>query len=62
MTWSFADEPDHIRLLRDSLREFVAREMPDEQVRAWDREHHFPADLWPKVAALGICGLTVDEQ
>lgn len=61
MSWSYADEPEHIRLLRDSLRAFVAREMPAEKVRQWDRDHHFPADLWPKVAALGICGLTIDE-
>lgn len=60
MSWSYGDEPEHIRLLRDSLRAFVAKEMPDEKVRAWDQAHHFPADLWPKVAALGICGLTID--
>jgi alkylation response protein AidB-like acyl-CoA dehydrogenase len=62
VSWSFADEPDHIRLLRDSLRQFVAREMPEEKVRAWDRDHHFPSELWDKVAALGICGLTIDER
>ncbi len=60
--WSFSDEPEHLRLLRDSLRTFVTREMPDERVREWDRAHHFPADLWSKVAALGVCGLTIDEQ
>ncbi len=62
MSWSYTDEPEHIRLLRDSLRAFVAREMPAEKVRAWDKAHHFPEDLWPKVAALGICGLTIDEK
>jgi len=61
MSWTYTDEPEHVRLLRDSLRAFVAKEMPAEHVRAWDRDHHFPADLWPKVAALGICGLTIDE-
>ncbi len=61
MTWSYAEEPEHIRLLRDALRAFVARELPSDKVRAWDKAHHFPDDLWPKVAALGICGLTVDE-
>lgn len=62
MSWSFTDEPEHIRLLRETLRQFVAREMPGEQVRQWDRAHHFPAELWAKVAALGVCGLTVDER
>ena len=61
MSWTYAEEPEHIRLLRDSLRAFVAKEMPAEKVREWDKAHHFPADLWPKVAALGICGLTIDE-
>lgn len=61
MSWAYADEPEHVRLLRDSLRAFVRREMPAAQVRQWDRQHHFPAGLWPKVAALGICGLTIDE-
>ena len=56
MSWTYAEEPEHIRLLRDSLRAFVAKEMPAEKVREWDKAHHFPADLWPKVAALGICG------
>jgi alkylation response protein AidB-like acyl-CoA dehydrogenase len=62
MTWSFTDEPDHIRLLRDAVCEFVARYMPDQSVREWDRAHHFPPDLWQKVAELGICGLTVEES
>jgi alkylation response protein AidB-like acyl-CoA dehydrogenase len=61
MTWSYVEEPEHIRLLRDALQSFVSREMPAEKVRAWDKAHHFPRDLWPKVAALGICGLTIDE-
>ncbi len=62
MSWSYQEEPEHIRLLRESLKRFVAKEMPPEAVRQWDRDHHFPADLWPKVAALGICGLTIDER
>jgi alkylation response protein AidB-like acyl-CoA dehydrogenase len=61
MTWSYVEEPEHIRLLRDALQSFVAREMPAEMVRSWDKAHHFPQELWPKVAALGICGLTIDE-
>ena len=62
MSWGYTDEPEHIRLLRDSLQAFVAKEMPADAVRQWDKNHHFPAELWPKVADLGICGLTIDEQ
>ena len=57
----FADEPEHVRLLRETLRRFVAAEMPPEAVRRWDREHRFPRDLFAKLAALGVCGLTIDE-
>jgi len=61
MSWSFAEEPEHVTMLRDTLRRFVTAEMPADKVQQWDRDHHFPAELWRKVAALGICGLTVDE-
>jgi alkylation response protein AidB-like acyl-CoA dehydrogenase len=54
-------EPEHIALLRDTLRRFVAAEMPAEAVRRWDREHRFPPELFRKLAALGVCGLTIDE-
>jgi alkylation response protein AidB-like acyl-CoA dehydrogenase len=59
---SFADEPEHVALLRDTIRRFAAAEMPPERVRQWDREHHFPMELFHKLAALGVCGLTIDEQ
>lgn len=62
MGWSFSEEPEHITLLRETLQRFVAEEMPKEQVRQWDRDHHFPRALWEKVAALGLCGLTVGEE
>lgn len=58
----FADEPEHVRLLRETLRRFVATEMPPESVRQWDREHRFPRELFAKLAALGVCGLTIDES
>ena len=35
--------------------------MPPERVRQWDREHRFPLELFHKLAALGVCGLTIDE-
>ena len=58
----FADEPEHVVLLRDTLRRFVADEMPPERVRQWDREHRFPPELFSKLAGLGVCGLTVEER
>jgi alkylation response protein AidB-like acyl-CoA dehydrogenase len=57
----FSDEPEHIRQLRDMIRRFVAAEMPPELRRRLDREHRFPPELFRKLAALGVCGLTIDE-
>jgi alkylation response protein AidB-like acyl-CoA dehydrogenase len=59
---ALADEPEHVRQLRETLRRFVAAEMPPEAVRRWDREHRFPRELFAKLAALGVCGLTIDEE
>jgi alkylation response protein AidB-like acyl-CoA dehydrogenase len=59
---SHADEPEHVRQLRETLRRFVAAEMPLESVRRWDREHRFPRELFAKLATLGVCGLTIDEE
>ncbi len=57
----FADEPEHIGLLRETLRRFVAAEMPPEKRQQWDREHRFPREVFARLAALGVCGLTIDE-
>jgi alkylation response protein AidB-like acyl-CoA dehydrogenase len=57
----FRDEPEAIRQLRETLRRFVAAEMPPEKVRQWDREHRFPPELFRRLADLGVCGLTIDE-
>ena len=57
----FADEPEHVAMLRDMIRRFVAAEMPKEKVRQWDREHRFPRELFQKLASTGVCGLTIDE-
>jgi alkylation response protein AidB-like acyl-CoA dehydrogenase len=58
----FAPEPEHIAALRDTLRRFVEREMPRELVREWDREHRSPPELFRKLAELGLCGVTIDED
>ena len=58
----FADEPEHVAILRDTIKRFVAEEMPAEKVRQWDREHQFPMALFEKLASLGVCGLTIDEE
>jgi len=58
----FREEPEHIGMLRDTLRRFVAAEMPRDKVREWDRAHMFPPELFRKLADLGVCGLTIEES
>ena len=57
----FTEEPEHIRQLRDTMRRFVAAELPPELRRRLDREHRFPPELFRRLADLGVCGLTIDE-
>jgi alkylation response protein AidB-like acyl-CoA dehydrogenase len=56
------NEPEHIGQLRDTLRRFVAREMPRQQAAAWDKTNHFPRDVFTKLAELGVMGLTIPEE
>jgi alkylation response protein AidB-like acyl-CoA dehydrogenase len=58
----FTEEPDPIRQLRETLRRFVEDELPPGLRRQLDREHRFPPELFRKLADLGVCGLTIDEQ
>lgn len=56
------EESEHIRMIRDSVRRFVEDEMPREKARQWDKENHFPRDVYDKLAALGMMGMTVPEE
>jgi acyl-CoA dehydrogenase len=55
-------EPEHIRQLRDVLEKFIEVEMPRSAAAEWDKYNHFPRDVFDKLAALGILGLTVGEE
>jgi isovaleryl-CoA dehydrogenase len=49
----------------DALRDTVARFAHDQiapRAEAIDRENTFPRDLWPQLGALGVLGVTVDEE
>jgi alkylation response protein AidB-like acyl-CoA dehydrogenase len=48
-------------LLRRSVREFAETEMRPH-VREWDLDQHFPIELMPKLAALGLLGIQLPEQ
>src|SRR5687767_313089 len=48
-------------LLRRTVREFAETEMRPH-VMEWDEAQHFPMDLLPKLAALGLMGIQFDES
>src|SRR5882762_591253 len=48
-------------LLRRSVREFAETEIRPH-VREWDESQHFPAQVIPALASLGLMGIQVPEQ
>lgn len=56
------DEPEHVRMLRDTTRRFVEAEMPREKAREWDRGNIYPAEVMKKLGEMGMMGLTVEER
>ena len=55
-------EPEHVTMLRDTLRQFIEKEMPRDKVREWDKNDHFPKDVFKKLVNLGVTSLTVPEE
>ena len=48
-------------LLRRTVREFAETEIRPH-VRQWDQDQHFPAELMPKLASLGLLGIQFPDQ
>jgi len=48
-------------MLRDTVQSFAADEVAPRAAEI-DRSDEFPRDLWPKMGALGLHGLTVEEE
>ncbi|MEX0407330.1 acyl-CoA dehydrogenase family protein [Aquibium sp. LZ166] len=55
-------EPDHIRMLRDTMRKFVDAHMSRSEAARWDQDNVFPRDVFDELAALGVMGLTIPEE
>ncbi len=58
MDFSFTDEQTH---LRKSVREFAEGEIAPH-VMEWDEASHFPTELLPKLAEMGLMGVLFPEQ
>jgi isovaleryl-CoA dehydrogenase len=52
---------EQVEMLRDSVRSFAADEIAPRAADI-DRTNDFPMDLWGKMGALGILGITVEEE
>ena len=52
---------EDIDALRDAVRDFAQAEIAPRAAEL-DKSDLFPADLWEKMGALGVLGITVDEK
>src|SRR5229473_2582536 len=50
-----------IDMLRDSVRDFAEAKIAPLAAEI-DRADRFPAELWPEMGALGLHGITVEEE
>ena len=58
MDFSLTDEQREIQAL---AREFAQAEI-EPNAAVWDREHHFPTELYPRLGELGLMGVCVPES
>ena len=47
--------------IRDTVRDFSENEIAPRAAEI-DRSNQFPRDLWPRIGALGLHGITVEEE
>src|SRR6266403_5045771 len=55
------DLGETVDMLREQVAAFAAAEIAPRAADI-DRSNSFPPDLWPKLGALGLLGITVEEE
>jgi isovaleryl-CoA dehydrogenase len=55
------DHGESLAMLRESVRNFSQKEISPRAAEI-DRTNQFPPDLWKKLGALGLLGITVEEE
>jgi isovaleryl-CoA dehydrogenase len=55
------DHGETIAMLRATVQDFAAKEIAPRAAHI-DQNNEFPADLWRKLGALGLLGITVEED
>jgi len=56
------DTPEEHAMLRDSIRRYFARELPETEIRAMDRARRIPREIWKTFGRLGWLGLSVPAE
>jgi acyl-CoA dehydrogenase len=59
---TLADITAEERLLRETVRAFLERELPVARVRELDDRRELPRSLWPKLAEIGLTGLLTPAE
>jgi alkylation response protein AidB-like acyl-CoA dehydrogenase len=55
-------EPEHVGMLRTSIRRMLEKHAPRELMARWDEEDAVPRTLMGPIADLGVCGMTIPEE
>ncbi|MFC7047953.1 acyl-CoA dehydrogenase family protein [Emcibacter nanhaiensis] len=56
------DEPEMIRMMRDSIRRFASATLSAESMRVMDKANIYDPAVFAKLGEMGVCGLTVEEK
>ncbi len=58
----YQSDPEHIAMLRQSIRRFLEKEATRAQMAQWDAADKVPRSVFSKIVELGVCGTTIPEE